>query len=87
MLFRSEQWLRATIAPIEVQIRERQSQLHRRLSSIKRVHSAIDTLEDRIRELEQTAAIHRGQMAEIQTMAGSITETLKQDDSPVAVAA
>ncbi len=44
-------WLRAIIAPMETQVREHQIQLKRRLDSIKRIHHATDTLEDRIQEL------------------------------------
>jgi hypothetical protein len=46
-----ETWLRAIMAPMETQVREHQIQLKRRLESIKRIHQATDTLEDRIAEL------------------------------------
>ena len=48
----AEVWLRAIMAPMETQVREHQIQLKRRLESIKRIHQATDTLEDRISELE-----------------------------------
>ena len=48
----AEVWLRAVMAPMETQVREHQIQLKRRLESIKRIHQATDTLEDRIGELE-----------------------------------
>jgi hypothetical protein len=48
-----ENWLKAIMAPMETQVREHQLQLRRRLESIKRIHKATDTLEDRISELEQ----------------------------------
>lgn len=48
-----ENWLKAVMAPMETQVREHQMQLRRRLESIKRIHKATDTLEDRIRELEE----------------------------------
>ena len=44
----AESWLRAIMAPMETQVREHQIQLKRRLESIKRIHQATDTLEDRI---------------------------------------
>jgi len=47
----TESWLKAIMAPMETQIREHQIQLKRRLESIKRIHQATDTLEDRIGEL------------------------------------
>ena len=47
----AESWLKAIMAPMETQVREHQIQLKRRLESIKRIHQATDTLEDRIDEL------------------------------------
>ena len=47
-----ENWLKAIMAPMETQVREHQLQLRRRLESIKRIHKATDTLEDRITELQ-----------------------------------
>ena len=49
-----EQWLRAVMAPLEIQVREYQLQLKRRLDSVRRIHQATDTLENRIEELKQT---------------------------------
>ena len=49
----AELWLRAIMAPMEVQVHERQKQLKQRLSSIKRIHQATETLEERIDELRQ----------------------------------
>ncbi|OQA33652.1 MAG: Bacterial dynamin-like protein [Betaproteobacteria bacterium ADurb.Bin341] len=48
----AEIWLRAIMAPMETQVREHQIQLKRRLESIKRIHHATDSLEDRIIELQ-----------------------------------
>jgi len=48
-----EQWLRAVMSPLETQVREYQLQLKRRLESVKRIHQATDTLEDRVEELRQ----------------------------------
>lgn len=48
----AENWLKAVMAPMETQVREHQLQLRRRLESIKRIHKATDTLEDRITELQ-----------------------------------
>jgi len=47
----AESWLKAIMAPMETQVREHQIQLKRRLESIKRIHQATDTLENRINEL------------------------------------
>lgn len=48
-----ESWLKAVMSPMESQVREHQMQLRRRLESVKRIHKAADTLEDRIGELDQ----------------------------------
>ncbi|MEI7614109.1 MAG: dynamin family protein [Betaproteobacteria bacterium] len=70
----AELWLKAVMAPMEIQIREHQIQLKHRLESIKRIHQATDTLEDRINELlhvestlvSQTQAIAKlGQQVQI----------------------
>ena len=47
----AESWIKALMAPMETQIREHQIQLKRRLESIKRIHQATDTLEERVNEL------------------------------------
>lgn len=62
----ADQWLRAIIAPMETQVREHQMQLRRRLESIKRIHQATDTLEDRIGEL---VAVEHAVRAQLDTLA------------------
>ena len=52
----AQSWLKAIMAPLESQVREHQVQLKRRLESIKRIHQATDTLEDRIGELTHVEA-------------------------------
>jgi len=47
----ADDWLRTIMSPMESQVREHQVQLRRRLESIKRIHKASDTLEDRLAEL------------------------------------
>jgi 3-dehydroquinate dehydratase len=55
----AESWLKAIMAPMEIQIREHQIQLKRRLESIKRIHQATDTLEERIDELQRRGQVDR----------------------------
>jgi hypothetical protein len=71
-----EQWLRAVMAPLETQVREYQLQLKRRLESVKRVHEATGTLEDRIDELRQAEAALTRQQEEVATMRKSIESVL-----------
>ena len=46
-----EAWMKAIMAPLEGQIREHQSQLRRRVDSIKHIHDASETLEERLEEV------------------------------------
>ncbi|NMF89534.1 dynamin family protein [Aromatoleum petrolei] len=71
-----EQWLRAVMSPLETQVREYQLQLKRRLESVKRIHQATDTLEERVAELEQAEAAMLGQLTELNEIAGSIRAAL-----------
>ncbi|MDR3411132.1 MAG: dynamin family protein [Formivibrio sp.] len=66
-----ENWLKAVMAPMETQVREHQMQLRRRLESIKRIHKATDTLEDRISELEE---IDRQLSAQASELDGQLRE-------------
>jgi hypothetical protein len=61
----AESWLKAIMAPMETQVREHQIQLKRRLESIKRIHQATDTLEDRIKELTH---IEDGLVAQVRSL-------------------
>jgi hypothetical protein len=61
----AEVWLRAIMAPMETQVREHQIQLKRRLESIKRIHQATDTLEDRIAELD---GVEKGLLQQIEAL-------------------
>jgi hypothetical protein len=63
----AETWLRAIMAPMETQVREHQIQLKRRLESIKRIHQATDTLEDRISELD---SVEKHLLQQIQALEG-----------------
>ena len=71
-----EQWLRAVMSPLETQVREYQIQLKRRLESVKRIHEATDTLENRVEELAQNEAAVRALIAELDALEAGIAETL-----------
>ena len=72
-----EHWLRAIMAPLENQVREHQQQLKRRLESVKRIHEATDTLEDRIEELRQNEAAIDHQLEELARLRAQLDATLK----------
>ncbi len=61
----AESWLRAVMSPMESQVREHQMQLRRRLESVKRIHKAADTLDDRINELIGMQVEAKRQLAEL----------------------
>ncbi len=88
----AEQWLRAVMAPLETQVREYQLQLKRRLESVKRIHQATDTLEDRVRELQQAEDLLVQQVAQLNALAERIERALEMptegvDAPPSALAA
>jgi len=82
----AEQWFREVMAPIELQIRERQQQLRRRLESIKRVHGATDSLEERLRELDQSATRNRGHIEELRRIARELNRALDSNEGERAAA-
>jgi hypothetical protein len=68
----AEGWLKAIMAPMETQVREHQIQLKRRLESIKRIHQATDTLEERISELTHVEGSLVAQIQALETLAKQI---------------
>jgi hypothetical protein len=72
----ADNWLKNIMAPMETQVREHQIQLRRRLESIKRIHQASDTLEDRIKELEQIRDSIRAQEQGLDTRVEAIMQLL-----------
>jgi hypothetical protein len=72
----AETWLRAIMAPMETQVREHQIQLRRRLESIKRIHQATDTLEDRIGELEGVEKNLLVQIQALENVVGRVRDLL-----------
>ena len=75
----ADNWLKAIMAPMETQVREHQLQLRRRLESIKRIHKATDTLEDRITELEHMEGNILRQLDELNTLNSHLQQALMQD--------
>ncbi|MDA8095717.1 MAG: dynamin family protein [Betaproteobacteria bacterium] len=72
-----ESWLKAVMAPMETLVREHQLQLRRRLESIKRIHKATDTLEDRIAELEHMDSSIRQQTDDLGVLRQHIESALR----------
>lgn len=86
-----EQWLRAVMSPLETQVREYQIQLKRRLESVKRIHQATDTLEDRVEELKQSEEALLAMLAQLDALQQEIiaslgASALPEKDAPRAAA-
>ena len=80
----ADNWLKTIMSPMESQVREHQIQLRRRLESIKRIHQASDTLEDRLRELEHIRDGIREQETTMENRAEAILKSLSDEgaDAP-----
>ena len=72
----ADAWLKTIMSPMETQVREHQILLRRRLESIKRIHQATDTLEDRMAELEQIRDGIREQEKALETRVDTIMGVL-----------
>ena len=83
----ADNWLKAVMAPMETQVREHQMQLRRRLESIKRIHKATDTLEDRIAELQQMHLTLHKQLNELESMHAHVMNVLNPVLTEVSTAA
>ncbi|GMQ91052.1 MAG: dynamin-like GTPase family protein [Gammaproteobacteria bacterium] len=76
----ADNWLKNIMSPMESQVREHQIQLRRRLESIKRIHQASDTLEDRLGELEHISDGILEQEKSLQKKVGGILQSLEITD-------
>jgi len=74
----AEAWLKAVMAPMETQVREHQIQLKRRLESIKRIHQATETLEERIGELTHVEDGLVADVGSLEEIGRKVRETLEQ---------
>jgi len=75
----ADNWLKTIMSPMESQVREHQIQLRRRLESIKRIHKASDTLEDRMKELEHVREGIREQEKALESRVEQITTILSYE--------
>ncbi len=74
----TDQWLKNILSPMEAQVREHQIQLRRRLESIKHIHQASETLEERLAELETTRDAYRAQERELEYRVDAILQRLEE---------
>jgi hypothetical protein len=76
-----ESWLKATIAPLETQVKEHHQQLRRRLDSVRRIHGASNELDARIDELEQQDAALAAQAAALDREVLATDRVIAQPDA------
>jgi len=67
-------------------VHERQKQLKQRLSSIKRIHQATETLEERIDELRQTESDLLQQLQKTERIAQDVLQVFARQPAAVPVA-
>lgn len=77
----ADNWLKNIMSPMESQVREHQAQLRRRLESIKRIHQATDTLEDRLDELTTNRDAVRKEEQELESRLGKVLDLLHYETS------
>ena len=77
----ADNWLKTIMSPMESQVREHQVQLRRRLESIKRIHQASDTLEERVQELEQIRDGIREQEKNLESRVEAVIQVINFDKS------
>jgi len=75
----ADNWLKTIMSPMESQVREHQVQLRRRLESIKRIHQASDTLEERVNELEQIRDGIREQERNLESRVEAVMQVIDFD--------
>ncbi len=78
----ADTWLKTIMSPMESQVREHQVQLRRRLESIKRIHQASDTLEDRLNELRHIRDSNREQEKALEDRVDGINRMLEGSEEP-----
>ncbi len=78
----TDDWLKTIMSPMESQVREHQVQLRRRLESIKRIHKASDTLEDRLAELEHVEDGIKRQRDDMGKLVTQVEEVLNENNQP-----
>ncbi|MDH3280582.1 MAG: dynamin family protein [Gammaproteobacteria bacterium] len=77
-----DEWLKTIMSPMEAQVREHQVQLRRRLESIKRIHKATDTMEDRLLELNHVRDGIREQQTKLTELVEGIESALAAASDP-----
>ena len=70
----TDAWLRRTLDPLVVRIRDHKNQLELRVENIKKVHGNLDGLQERIAELNQQHDAMQIQQTEINTLLQTLSK-------------
>lgn len=70
----AESWGKAAMAPLISRIKEHKDQMEKRLESLRKINESRDTLQSRVAELERSAKLLNGQLADL----NMLMETLNQ---------
>jgi DNA repair exonuclease SbcCD ATPase subunit len=73
----TDYWLRAQMSPLENQVREVQRQLKHRLESVRRIHEAAESLEDRIEEVDNAKALLDARLNELEELEVGLLAALR----------
>jgi hypothetical protein len=79
----TEAWLKLIMAPLEAQIRQHKDQLKQRLASIRRIHDATDSLEQKIGAFEASLATLEQQKSRLDALAAAIRSAIAADGSAI----
>jgi hypothetical protein len=82
-----EAWLKVIMAPLEAQIRQHKEQLKHRLASIQRIHDATDSLEQKIESFESSQNDLEKVKAQLNQLAGGVSNALQSERTALAAAA
>jgi hypothetical protein len=82
-----EAWLKVVMAPLEAQIWEYKSQLKKRRQSIERIHSATDSLEEKLEALEKLQSEFEAQQRMLQQLATELTMAVNAELAALKAAA
>jgi hypothetical protein len=73
----ADYWLRSLMAPLENQVREVQRQMKHRLESVRRIHEAAESLEERIEELQHGRAVLEARLNELEELQAGLEAALR----------
>ena len=77
----AQRWLRQVMAPLQNQVRDAQVQMKRRLESVKQIHQASDSLDQRSADLAQQEGLLRAQLGELARLEQAFSATADRSEA------